>query len=70
MKNTFIVLIFMFLAVVSCTNSDNNNGNDTTSSSSGASIAEPVVGNPPINPTDSMMNIDSTSASVTDTSSH
>lgn len=63
-------MIISLLAFAACNNTNNNENPEDTSVSADSSVTEPVTGNPPVNPTDTMVNIDTASASVTDTAVH
>ncbi|MFT4095201.1 MAG: hypothetical protein QM640_16340 [Niabella sp.] len=66
MKKLFIALVISIIGFVACDNSANNK----EGTSQDTSVTEPVTGNPPVNPADTMPSIDSTSPSATDTAVH
>ncbi|WP_114790884.1 hypothetical protein U0035_20960 [Niabella yanshanensis] len=61
MKKLFILFAISSLGFVACNNASEGEGNSDTT------VVDPTLGNPPVNPTDTMVNLDTTSA-ATDTS--
>lgn len=56
MKKLFILFAISSLGFVACNNaSEGETSSDTT-------VVDPTLGNPPVNPTDTMVNLDTTTA--------
>ncbi|WP_346237199.1 hypothetical protein ABDK00_011785 [Niabella insulamsoli] len=70
MKKLFFLLVISSLGFVACNNAaDGEGGEDTTIISADSTVVDPTLGNPPVNPTDTMVNLDTTTT-PTDTSVH
>ncbi|HTG57524.1 MAG TPA: hypothetical protein VL943_14705 [Niabella sp.] len=61
MKKLFILFAISSLGFIACNNASEGEGSSDTT------VVDPTLGNPPVNPTDTMVNLDTTSA-ATDTS--
>ncbi|WP_460685762.1 hypothetical protein [Niabella aquatica] len=61
MKKIFILLLVSSLGFLACNNSSNET---STEPSSDSSVIEPSAGNPPVNPADTMIHSDTTSAAT------
>lgn len=61
MKKLFILLTISSLGFLACNNSANE---ESTEVSSDSSVIEPSAGNPPVNPADTLINSDTTSALI------
>lgn len=68
MKKLFILFAISSLGFVACNDASNEEGTESVEVSADSSSVDPSLGNPPVNPTDTMVNLDTTSASA-DTSS-
>ena len=67
MKKLFILFAISSLGFVACNNAaDGEGAEDSTSMMTDSSVVDPTLGNPPVNPTDTMVNVD-TMAAPTDT---
>ncbi len=63
MKKLFILFAISSLGFVACNNASEGEGNsDSTGTGSDSSVVDPTLGNPPVNPTDTMVNLDTTTA--------
>ena len=70
MKKLFIILSISTLGFVACNNSaNNNNTEDSTELSADSSATSPSLEAPPVNPSDTVVNLDTT-AEVTDSAVH
>lgn len=67
MKKLFILFAISSLGFVACNNAAEGEGSADSTNSSDTSAVDPTLGNPPVNPTDTMVNLDTTAA-ATDTS--
>ncbi|MGE9314148.1 hypothetical protein ACLOAU_21015 [Niabella sp. CJ426] len=64
MKKLFILFAISSLGFVACNNASEGEGNsDSTGTSSDTTAVDPTLGNPPVNPTDTMVNLDTTAVS-------
>ncbi len=63
MKKLFILFAISSLGFVACNNAaEGEGGADSTNLSSDTTAVDPTLGNPPVNPTDTMVNLDTTTA--------
>ncbi len=63
MKKLFILFAISSLGFVACNNASEGEGNsDSTNVSADTTAVDPTLGNPPVNPTDTMVNLDTTAA--------
>ena len=69
MKKVLFLLAISSLGFVACNNSADGNSTEDSTAMSDSTVIDPTVGNPPVNPTDTMVNVDTTTA-PTDTSLH
>ncbi|MCH5598583.1 hypothetical protein [Niabella ginsengisoli] len=61
MKKLFFLLAISSLGFVACNNAaDGDSTEDTTLVTTDSSAIDPTLGNPPVNPTDTMVNLDTT----------
>ncbi|MGC4232015.1 MAG: hypothetical protein QM594_03305 [Niabella sp.] len=61
MKKLLILLTISSLGFLACNNAANE---ESTEVSSDSSVIEPSLGNPPVNPADTMINADTTPAAT------
>lgn len=59
MKKLFILFAISSLGFVACNNASESEDSTETSDTS---VVDPTLGNPPVNPTDTMVNLDTTAA--------
>ncbi len=65
MKKLFILFAISSLGFVACNNASEGEGNpDSVNVSSDTSVVDPTLGNPPVNPTDTMVNLDTTTSAA------
>lgn len=63
MKKLFILFAISSLGFVACNNAAEGEGSaDSLNVSADSSAVDPTLGNPPVNPTDTMVNLDTTTA--------
>jgi len=60
MKKLFFLLIISSLSFAACNNATESTTESAPEGDTSAVIADPALGNPPINPADTMVNLDTT----------